>query len=833
MRRVLLGLLLVAAAHDARSQMVPDEAELAWTNVPLAEALYELAEATGLELVFALRLVEDVRIYGRYRVTDDPDRALRLLLRGTGVRAERIRAGQYVLIKEPPNVTAESTRDAFTGTLDGRVVDAESSVALLGAHIWLVDLGLGAVAGTEGGFAVPDLPTGRYVVRVSHVGYQPVRLELDVFPDSPRLPPTIRLQEVTVESDNASVVAGPPAPGPTPGMTDLSARQAAAVPTALGEADLAATLSWLPGLSRTGGASGAIVVRGADPQQTRYIRDGVPLYEPWHGFGLFSAFQPEGLGRVRFHRGSLPAPLGGGLAAVLDVETTDALAGDSVRAIGLGAVVGRLVADVPLSERVGVHLGAQRSTLGALLAPTIRAEGGAWVLDPAGGTPFQAREPSVAFGDASAKVSIALGVSRQLDLSGTLGGDDIRVELPGGEAAGMDYRWRTHTTSARLRSLIGSRTFITALAYQTGHDAAERRIRPLAVVETDQAIAENGISVDVDHFRSLSHQIRGGVQIAERTVTGAQRLGPMPDARRQQVTEVAGYVQDTWRPGGGWELQPGLRAEVRLTPESASRVDWSPRLFARWTPEGESVVVRAGVSRQTQAVHRVRGRASGRYDLASSRWLLADDQVPLARAWQAGAGAEWAPSQALALSADAYVRLSSGLLEPSSIGGIEASVRPGALLRTHPPHDGRAVGLELAARYLWGGWTLGMTGAVASAVVRPESGGAWRPSAYDRPVSLGLLAQRRRGPWTAALRLDAESGLPRPQGGRDAVQLRASGAVGVTSRRWGLDWTANAQATLQPYIDADPVLNPDLSLPLAADTRGLPLWPVLSLTARW
>ena len=174
MRPLVLAAVLAAFAGSgvASGQRVPDPAELAWTNVPLSQALYQLAEATGLELVFALRLVEDVRIYGRYRVTDDPDRALRLLLRGTGVRAERIRAGQYVLIREPPNVTAqvETAREAYTGTLDGRVVDVETGAVLPGAHVWLIDLGLGDVVSADGTFAVPDLPTGRYVVRVSHVG---------------------------------------------------------------------------------------------------------------------------------------------------------------------------------------------------------------------------------------------------------------------------------------------------------------------------------------------------------------------------------------------------------------------------------------------------------------------------------------------------------------------------------------------------------------------------------------------------------------------------------------------------------------------------------------
>ena len=823
--------VLLGGARPAAAQA---EAEVVWREAPLADALDELADATGLELVFALRLVRDVRVTGRYRVTDDPDRALRLLLRGTGVRAERIRHGQYVLIREPPNLIVEDTREAYTGTLDGRVVDAETETPLPGAHVWLVDLGLGDVAHADGGFAVPDLPTGTYVVRVSHVGYKPVRLELDVFPDSPRLPPTVRLQPAPIELVDADVEAGAEPPGVEPGMTDLGARQAAAVPYALGAGDLAATLSWLPGLTRTGGASGALVVRGADPHRTRYVRDGVPLYEPWHAFGLFSAFQPEGLGRVRFHRGSLPAHLGGGLAAVLDVETTDALAGDTARVVGLGAVDVRGVADVPLGERVGLHVGLRRSVLGPLVAPRLRAEGGAYVLDPTGGHGFSdAPGPAVSFADAEAKLSARLGARAQLDASATVGHDAVGIDTPAGAA--MAYGWTTHTISARYRGLPSSRTFVTALGYTSGHDVRERVEWTGPALQTDQALVEAGAHLDLDHFLSLSHQVRGGVQIAARGLDGARVGHATRETGEQRAGEVAVYLMDTWRPAPAWQVQPGLRGEAVLDEGGLAHASLSPRLFARWSPNEDRLVVRGGVSRQTQAVHRLRGRAAGRYDLAASRWLLADGRVPVARAWQTGLGAEWAPTGEAALSLDVYLRASRGLLEPAAPSGPEPGVGPGDLLARYPPHAGRAAGVELAGRFTRGRWTLGVSGALARARVRPEGGaGGWRPSRYDRPVALGVLAERRSGPVTAALRVDVESGLALPDGTRERAEVRASAAVGAHASLLGARWTVQAQATART-LGAGPLAPavPGPGLPLATDVGGLPALPVVSLSARF
>src|SRR5690606_4041306 len=232
----------------------------AWDDVPLEAALYELADASGASFVFAHRLTEGVRASGVYKPGDEPDAALAQLLRGTGLRATRIRRGRYVVIEEPLNVPLEPDDPAaFLGDLEGTIVDALSGEPLWGAHAWLVDLDLGGVADLHGDFVVPDLPTGTYTVRFSHVGYRPVRVRLSVYPESSRLPPPIRLQPEVVVADDATV-DGRSEPEPVPGMTDLATRQAAALPVFLGEGDLAQTLDWLPGLARAGAGSPSTVM---------------------------------------------------------------------------------------------------------------------------------------------------------------------------------------------------------------------------------------------------------------------------------------------------------------------------------------------------------------------------------------------------------------------------------------------------------------------------------------------------------------------------------------------------------------------------------------------
>ena len=76
------------------------------------------------------------------------------------------------------------------------------------------------------------------------------------------------------------------------------------------------------------------------------------------------------------------------------------------------------------------------------------------LLDPAGGAPFRSDPPEVAFGDLALKVSRRLSSSARLDVSATGGEDAVRIGRFAG-VPGLDYRWRTHTASARVRALQG------------------------------------------------------------------------------------------------------------------------------------------------------------------------------------------------------------------------------------------------------------------------------------------------------------------------------------------------------------------------------------------
>ena len=879
----LCCLVALAAAAPARAQAI----RLAADHTPLAAVLQHLASQAGIDVVFAERLVEGKAVTGRY-VGDDPEEALAVVLRGSGLRAERLRARQYVIVGALPVLLPDI---AFRGALTGTVVDDETGEVLPGAHVVLAGLGIGTATNRAGYFALPGLPAGTYTVRVSFVGYRPAEVEVSVYPESEELPPTIRLRPQVLTSGEA-VVEGVEGERsdlyPVPGTEVVDVRHAEAVPAFLGESDLFQALEWLPGVGRAGEAGGELVIRGSDSHFNRYLLDGAPIVHPWHTFGLFSTFQTEALKSVRLYKGSFPAEYGGGLSAVLDVEMKDGDRDEAAGVVALSPVSLRAVSEVPLGRGASLMLTGRRSYLDLLFAPRLRAGSEFIALTSGEAAPAAEQDLGYYFFDLGAKLTLRPSPLHRLSVSYYEGGDDLRADVPfrslfDAGAAGTDdplglrlnYDWGNRVLAARYRYLYGRSLFVTATGYTSRYAAGERAfVQPTASASVDSdyhvRFAETGLTADVDYYYSLQHQIRAGFRLVGRSFESTLEEtirrsgnGAEPRSERDAVraVEAAAYVQDTWQPSPTWQVQPGLRAEVfGLGPY----LSLSPRLHVRYVAVPEQVFVRAGLSRQVQYLHRLRDRYSFTYDLASSRWIPASEAVRPAVGWQASLGAEAAPARWLSLGLDLYGRLLGDVLLPADEfrikDGIDGpGILPGALLDQYVAGSERSFGVEVAARAERGSWRLGLSYAFARAQTRPP-GEVYRRARYDAPHTVKALAQGRLGDLRLSLAATVRSGYPvtvpvaryavgdpldeeptyylyRPtvNNGRLPLYVRLDFAVGYAFRLLGLDWDAGVQAynLLNRRNTVGQRFFPDAPAVTAVDVAGLPILPMVNLKAQW
>jgi hypothetical protein len=887
MRRLTLLSLLwlgVALAVPASAQSIRLTAE----QTPLESMLQQVAAQAGVDVVFAQQLVEGKAVTGRY-LGDDVGQALATVLRGSGLRAERLRAGQYVIVPTFPLPGPEP--EPYRGALTGTVVDAETNEVLPGAHVVLAGLGIGTATNAAGYFAIPDLPAGTYRVRVSYIGYQPVERELSAYPESLELPPMVRLQPQAVAAGEA-VVEGRKGERsdlqPVPGSDALDVRQAAAIPAFLGESDLFQALEWLPGVGRAGEAGGELVIRGSDAHFNRYLLDGAPIIHPWHTFGLFSTFQTEALKSVRLYKGSFPAEYGGGLSSVLDVEMKDGDRDEAAGTVALSPVSVRSVAEVPLGRGASLMLSGRRSYLDLLFSPQVQASSSALFFPEDEVAPDAQQDLGYYFFDVGAKVTLRPSRFHRLSVSYYEGGDDLNADVPfvslvgGGDSSAplglrLNYGWGNRVASARYRYLYGRRLFLTTTAYYSRYRANEiANAQPTAtsLVDSDYRVrfAESGLAVDADYYYSLEHQFRLGVRLVGRTFESTLEETILRadtgdgDVRTQRdevrAVEAVAYVQDTWQPSPEWQVQPGLRLEIfGLGPY----VSLSPRVNVRYVVTPERLFLKAGVSRQVQYLHRLRDRYSFTYDLASSRWIPASEAVRPAVGWQAAAGLEAVPLAWLSLGLDVYGRQLGDILLPEdefqAKDGIDGpGILPGALLDQYVAGSGRSFGVELAAQAERGRWRFGLSYAFARSQVRPP-GEVYRRGRYDAPHTLKGLTQGTLGRWSVSLAATVRSGYPvtvpvaryalgdvldeseptyylaRPtiNNGRLPVYARIDLAVGYAFDLFGMTWDANVQAynLLNRRNTVGQRFDPDPPAVVATDVRGLPILPMVNLKARW
>jgi hypothetical protein len=82
-------------------------------------------------------------------------------------------------------------------------------------------------------------------------------------------------------------------------------------------------LQTLPGVVTTGDRGGQLFVRGGGHTENLTLIDGLPIYQPFHIVGFFSAFPEELVSGADFYAGGFGARYSGRTSSVLDVQMRD------------------------------------------------------------------------------------------------------------------------------------------------------------------------------------------------------------------------------------------------------------------------------------------------------------------------------------------------------------------------------------------------------------------------------------------------------------------------------------------------------------------------------
>ena len=652
--------------------------------------------------------------------------------------------------------------------LSGRVTDAETGEALIGATVYAPGARRGATTNAYGVYSLP-LPAGRQLVAVRYVGYRAVtdtlRLDADRRYDV-ELAPDAVLGEVVVEADES--VQARPEDDVQMGQVSLSGKEIRSVPALLGESDVLKAVQLLPGVRGGQEGTAGLYVRGGSPDQTLLLLDGTPVYNASHLFGFLSTFNGDAVNHVELTKGAIPARYGGRLASVLDVRLRD---GDMEqrRVQGqVGLLTSRLLVEGPIVPgKASVLVSGRRTYIDVVARPFIdgfnqeAAERGDEQVDP-----------SAYFYDLNAKANWHLTDRDRVYLSLYGGQDrfgfdttrpstvcDSRGQCAPGETddkAGGSLDWGNLTGALRYTRLISPRVFgaltLTASRYSFdvgasveegvgGEDEVRAEARYLSGIRDLSARA------DLDVAAGRGHTLRLGAVVANHRFTPGALVLFGNDAFEVEIdttigtlrtygTEASVYAEDEWSPARSLTLNLGLHATTYVS-GGALYPSLEPRLAASWRVR-DRVALKASFATAQQPLHLLTTAGVG---LPADLWVPATDRVGPQTGWQAAVGAAGSTASGRTTwTVETYWREMRNLV----------AYREGASFVT--PFDdwqdlvvqgeGRSVGLEVFLQHradrlsAWAGYTLARTDRQFDAIDRGER----FPYRYDRTHDVSAVA---------------------------------------------------------------------------------------------
>jgi hypothetical protein len=210
-------------------------------------------------------------------------------------------------------IVAQATQATVTGTIR----DAQSAAPLPGAVVALVDIERAAISDSAGRYLFRGVPPGPHHLSVRRIGFTPRTLHALV-PTRGTLQIDISLHAEPLRLGTVDVRPAIPIRGideadssvfPDRGISMAAVRSH----PMLAEPDALLALGGGEAVLRPESPSG-LSLHGGASDQTAYSLDGIPVFSPYHAGGMFSAWNPDALERLR-------------LSSSGGVEQTDALSG--------------------------------------------------------------------------------------------------------------------------------------------------------------------------------------------------------------------------------------------------------------------------------------------------------------------------------------------------------------------------------------------------------------------------------------------------------------------------------------------------------------------------
>ncbi len=509
-------------------------------------------------------------------------------------------------------------------TISGTVKDANNGEYIIGANVYIKELGKGMPTNVYGFYSI-TIPAGKYIFVCSSIGFE--TQEQIILLDANKSI-SLELKSSVILTDIAEVVGNKNenTDDTQMGRVKLEVDKIKSLPAFLGEVDILKTIQFLPGIQSAGEGNTGFYVRGGGPDQNLILLDNAVVYNASHLFGFFSVFNADAVKNVEVIKGGMPANYGGRLASVLDISLKEGNSKEYEFEGGIGLIASRFTAQGPLKKDVSSFIVSGRRTyIDVLSKPLINPE------SAFAGTGYY-------FYDLNMKVNYKLSDKDQLFLSGYFGRDVFGFKS---SEAGFsaDIPWGNATSSLRWNHLVNDKLFLNTIVTFSDYQFSFQGSQEDFEFELSSGIRDWSVKSALNYYPNLRHRIQTGLEyvyhrFAPSSVTA--RSGDVEFDTGDKVLiyahELALYAQDEYDISDKLRINGGLRfslfdqvgpftrylenenGSVFQGTEDPEKVEYSkgesvalytnlePRLSMRYTLDANSSI-KAGYTRNYQYLH--------------------------------------------------------------------------------------------------------------------------------------------------------------------------------------------------------------------------------------
>jgi len=350
-----------------------------------------------------------------------------------------------------------------SGSITGRVVDAETQAPLSEVTVLIEGEDLGALTKSDGRFVISNVSPGSYVLVFHLLGYGTgTRPDVIVAPGrSTQIDAQLRVAAVELEGIVVDAGFFQDPPGQPASAFELNAEEIRREPGSAG--DISRVLLALPSTAQISDQGNDLFVRGGAPFENGFFIDGIQVgninHFPVQGStgGPIGMINLEWVDDVRFSAGGFSAAYGDRLSSIVDIDFRDGSPEKTEVAAEVSMMDVEGSAEGPLGDRGSWLFSARKSYMDL-------------IVDAVG------TGVAPGFEDVQGKVSYDLNPSNRISALGLVGQSRIGFTpdeaIDDGNVVFGDYTSRQGTIGVSWRRLWGSRGY-SVLALSSSEETAQ------------------------------------------------------------------------------------------------------------------------------------------------------------------------------------------------------------------------------------------------------------------------------------------------------------------------------------------------------------------------